>query len=164
MPVNSNLPSPAKLLNNREYCTQLPSSGRLQRSQAKECHQDQLQHRQDVQKQQYDGKSTRELQKLVPGQPVSVFQPKTKSWTPATLKEQMNQQRSYIVETNSGSELRPNRIQLKPSGQVAPSLEGQLLSNQDNPPQPSAPSPITRITTATPRNQLQLLREVPTNI
>jgi len=139
-PVDSNLPSPAKLLNNREYRTQLPSSGRLQRSQAKECHQDQLQHRQDVQKQQHDGKSTRELQKLVPGQPVSVFQPKTKTWTPATLKEQMNQPRSYIVETNSGSELRRNRIQLKPSGQVAPSLEGQLLSNQDNPPQPSAPT------------------------
>jgi len=69
-----------------------------------------------------------------------VFQPKTKTWTPATLKEQMNQPRSYIVETNSGSELRRNRIQLKPSGQVAPSLEGQLLSNQDNPPQPSAPT------------------------
>lgn len=52
-PVDSNLSSPAKLLNNREYRTrtQLPSSGRLQRSQAKERHQEQLQHRQDVQKQ-----------------------------------------------------------------------------------------------------------------
>ena len=163
-PVDSNLPSPAKLLNNREYRTQLPSSGRLQRSQAKECHQDQLQHRQDVQKQLHDGKSTRELQKLVPGQPVSVFQPKTKTWTPATLKEQMNQPRSYIVQTNSGSELRRNRIQLKPSDQVAPSLEGQLLSSQLLSSQDNLTKSRHQDYPRHPRNQLQLVREVPTNI
>ena len=33
-PIDSNLPSPAKLLNRRDYRTQLPCSGRLQRSQA----------------------------------------------------------------------------------------------------------------------------------
>ena len=78
-PINSSLPSPAKVLNQRDYPTQLPCSGRLQRSQAMECNQEQLQHRQDVQKQQYDGKSPRELQKLVPGQEVSMFQPRTKT-------------------------------------------------------------------------------------
>ena len=72
-PIDSNLPSPAKILNQRDYRTQLPCSGRLQRSQTMECNQEQLQHRQDVQKKQYDGKSPRELQKLVPGQEVSVF-------------------------------------------------------------------------------------------
>ena len=63
-PIDSNLPSPAKVLNQRDYRTQLPCSGRLQRSQTMECNQEQLQHRQDVQKQQYDGKSPRELQRL----------------------------------------------------------------------------------------------------
>lgn len=36
-PIDSNLPSPAKVLNQRDYRTQLPCSGRLQRSQTMEC-------------------------------------------------------------------------------------------------------------------------------
>ena len=77
-PIDSNLPSPGKVLNQRDYRRQLPCSGRLQRSQTMECNQEQLQHRQDVQKQQCDGMSSRELQtELVPGQEVSVFQPRS---------------------------------------------------------------------------------------
>ena len=38
-PIDSNLPSPAKVLNQRDYRTQLPCSGRLQRSQTMECNQ-----------------------------------------------------------------------------------------------------------------------------
>ena len=98
-PIDSNLPSPAELLNQRDYRTQLPCSGRLQRSQTMEYNQKQLQHRQDVQKRQYDGKSPRELQKLVPGQEVSVFQLRTKTWVPVEVKEDTTQPRSYVVKT-----------------------------------------------------------------
>ena len=44
MPIDSNLPIAAKVLNQRDYRTQLPCSGRLQRSQTMECNQEQLQH------------------------------------------------------------------------------------------------------------------------
>ena len=45
-PIDSNLTSPAKILNQRDYHTQLPCSGRLQCSQAMECNQEELQNRQ----------------------------------------------------------------------------------------------------------------------
>ena len=130
-PIDSNLPSPAKVLNQRDYRTQLPCSGRLQRSQTMECNQEQLQHRQDVQKQQYDGKSPRELQKLVPGQEVSVFQPRTKTWVPVEVKRETTQPRSYVVKTAGGSELKRNRVQLKLSGERVSTSEEQLENNRD---------------------------------
>ena len=96
-----------------------------------ECNQEQLQHRQDVQKQQYDGKSPRELQKLVPGQEVSVFQLQTKTWVPVEVKEETTQPRSYVVKTAGGSELRRNRVQLKLSGERVPTSDEQLENNRD---------------------------------
>ena len=50
-PVDSNLPSPAQLLNHRDY-----------RTQAFDSHREQLQNRQDMQRKQYDSKSTRALE------------------------------------------------------------------------------------------------------
>ena len=44
-PVDSNLLSPAQLLNHRDYPTQSPCSGRLQHSQAFDKHREQLQNR-----------------------------------------------------------------------------------------------------------------------
>ena len=57
-PVDCKLPAPAKLPNHRIYRTQLPSSGRLQRSATSNSDLDQMQHRQHVQKLQHDGKVT----------------------------------------------------------------------------------------------------------
>ena len=132
-PIDSNLPSPAKVLNRRDYRTQLPCSGRLQRSQTMECtcNQEQLQHRQYVLEQQYDGKSLRELQKLVPGQEVSRFQPQTKTWIPVEVKEETTHPRSYVVKTAGGSELRRNRVQLKLSGARVPISQEQLENIRD---------------------------------
>ena len=80
-PVDNNLPSPAHLLNHTDYHTQLPSSGRLQRSQALDSHREQLQNRRNIQRKQYKSRSTRELRNLNRGEQVVVFQPKTKTWT-----------------------------------------------------------------------------------
>ncbi|CAB4042363.1 Transposon Ty3-I Gag-Pol poly [Paramuricea clavata] len=113
-PVDNNLPSPAKLLNQREYRTLLPCSGRLQRCQTTPANQEQLQLRQDVQKRQHDVNSPRVLSKLLPEQKVVVFQPRKKTWTPGKVIQESNKPRSYVVETPNGGEVRRNRIHLKP--------------------------------------------------
>ena len=69
-PVNSNLPSPSQLLNCRAYLSQLPCSSHLQRWQAFDSHREQLQNRQDTQRNQYDRQSTHELWRLNQGQQV----------------------------------------------------------------------------------------------
>ena len=141
--LESTLPSPAKLLNQRDYRTQLPCCGRLQRSQAMECNQKRLQHRQDVQKQQYDGKSPRELQKLVPGQELFMFEPRTKTWVPVEVEQETTQPGSYVARTAGGSELRRNRVQLKVSGERVPTSEEQLENNRDT----SSSQPTTPMAT-----------------
>ncbi|KAK3748845.1 hypothetical protein QZH41_006630 [Actinostola sp. cb2023] len=116
-PIDSKLPAPASLLNHRAYCTQIPTSGRLQRTQTSDTDAEQLQHRQQVQKLQHDGKSTRELQDLRPGHTVAMYNPHSRVWSPAEVTKECNEPRSYVVKTPSGSELRRNRVQLKPCAQ-----------------------------------------------
>ncbi|XP_046573508.1 uncharacterized protein K02A2.6-like [Haliotis rubra] len=113
-PVDGKLPSPAQCLNNRKYRTQLPCSGKLQRLQSDDNNVEQLQHRQDHMKQQYDKKCVVKKQ-LEPGQDVSVFLPKSGTWTPATVKEKLDQPRSYKIGMPGGNELRRNRIDLNHS-------------------------------------------------
>ena len=144
-PVDSNLPSPAQLLNHRDYRTQLPCSGRLQRTQALDSHKEQLQNRQDIQRKQYDSKSTHELRKLNQGEQASMFQHRTKTWTPVEVKGVTGEPRSYIIKTADGSELRRNRVQLKPVSKLPPLCTEQVASDHDslptdeNMPKPSAP-------------------------
>ena len=108
-PVDSNLPSP-HLLNHKGYRTKLPCSGHLQSSQAFNSHREQLQNRQNTKRNQYDRQSTHELRRLNQGEQVAVFQPQTKTWIPAEMKEETGKPRSYIVKTTGGSELRHNRV------------------------------------------------------
>ena len=108
-PVDSNLPSP-HLLNHRGYRTKLPCSSHLQSSQAFNSHREQLQNRQNTERNQYDRQSTHELRRLNQGEQVAVFQPQTKTWIPAEMKEETGKPRSYIVKTTGGSELRHNRV------------------------------------------------------
>ena len=144
-PVYSNLLSPAQLLNHRDYRTQLPCRGRLQRTQAFDSHREQLQNRQDMQRKQYDSKSTRELRKLNQGEQVNMLQHRTKTWTPVEVKEETGEPRSYIIKTTDGSELRRNRVQLKPVNKIPPPRKEQVASNHDSlrtdedMPKPSAP-------------------------
>ena len=102
-PIDNNLPSPAQLLSHRDYPTQLPSSGWLQRSQDLASHREQLQNQQHIQRKQNDSRSTLKLQNLYQGEEVVVFQPTTKTWTPAQVKEEASEPQSYIVKTADGS-------------------------------------------------------------
>ena len=103
-PTDNNLyvPSPAQLLNNRDYRTQLPSGEWLQSSQALDSHGEQLQNWQNIQRKQYDSRSTVELRKSI-GEEEVVLQPRTKTWTPAQVREEASEPQSYIVKTADGS-------------------------------------------------------------
>ena len=101
-PIDNSLPSPAQLPNHRDYPTQLPISEWLQRSQALASHREQLQNWQNIQRKQYDSRSTLKLRKpIYQGEEVVVFQPRTETWTPAQVREEVP--RSYIVKTADGS-------------------------------------------------------------
>ena len=64
-PIDNSLPLPAQLPNHRDYPTQLPISEWLQCSQALASHTEQLQNRQNIQRRQYDSRSTLELRKPI---------------------------------------------------------------------------------------------------
>ena len=143
-PIDTKLPAPAKLLNQREYRTQLPSSGRIQRSQANEPDHQQLIHRQNVQKYQHDKKASRNLSDLRPGQPVGVYHPQVKTWIPAEVKAKTSEPRSYIVTMPSGSEIRRNRSHLRPTGKTmyapeAPPSTPPQVQMPEAPPSTSPP-------------------------
>ena len=68
-PVDKNLPSPARLLNHRDITAHS--------YQTLNSHRAQLQNRQNIQRKQYDSRSTRELRNLIQGEQAVVFQPRT---------------------------------------------------------------------------------------
>ena len=129
-PVDSNLPSPSQLLNCRAYLTQLTCSGHLRSSQAFDSHREQLQNQQDTQRNQYGRQSTHELWRLNQGQ--QVVSHRTKTWIPAEVKEKTCKPRSYIVKTTGGSELRCNRVRLKPLQKTPITCGGRVVSNQES--------------------------------
>ena len=71
-----------------------------------------MEQRQEKQK-QYHYQHVKPLPALQPGQSVSVRNPSTGKWSPATIKEKISDtSRSYQVNTPTG-ELRQNRAQLR---------------------------------------------------
>ena len=61
-----------------------------------------------------------------------MFQPQTKTWSLAEVKEETGKSRSYIVKTTGGSELRCNRVQLKPLQKIPITSGGQVITNQES--------------------------------
>ena len=61
-----------------------------------------------------------------------MFQPQTKTWIPTEVKEEAGKPRSYMVKTTGGSELRHNRVQLKPLQKTPITCGGQVVSNQES--------------------------------
>ena len=148
-PVDSKLQAPAKLLNQRNYRTLLPSSGRLQRLKTNDDDLLYLQRRQESQRQQHGQWHRRELEDLSSGQAVAVYNPSSKTWTTAEVKDKLDEPRSYVVKTTNGSELRRNRIHLKP---VAEKQTAKQTSLEEMPvPRESTPSkpPCTDVQTST---------------
>ncbi len=108
-PIDSKLPSPAELLNNRKLVVNLPTRVRYEDDAVKE----RLQTRQDTQKMYHD-RTAHDLPSLVPGQPVSVQDKRTGQWKPGTIESIRPEPRSYTVNTGSGT-VRRNRAHLRPA-------------------------------------------------
>ena len=89
-PVDHHLPSPAELLNNRMYQSNLPGVSRpviLLNQQTDQEASSKLQHRQILQKFYHD-RSAKELPPLPTGSSVSLFNPLNKKWEPGTVQSQ----------------------------------------------------------------------------
>ena len=85
-----------------------------------------------MQRKQYDSKSARELRKLNQGEQGNMFQHRTQTWTPVEVREETGEPRSYIIKTTDGSELRRNRVQLRPVNKIPPPSKEQVASNHDS--------------------------------
>ena len=114
-PLDSNLPSPAELLNNRQYRTTMPSVNHDVAPVNNENIRAQLENRQQVSKKHYD-KHTREKTELKENQPVRIRNQETKRWEPAHVIGEAGTPRSYLVQRCAGGiPLRRNRQHIRPT-------------------------------------------------
>ena len=109
-PSNQNTPSPAELLNNRRYRSNLPV--RIALPQNYEQIKEQFE-RNQTSSSEYYNQHTRTLSELLPGQHVRVHDPVSRLRKPATVVEQAHTPRSYLIKKEVGSQLRRNRQRLR---------------------------------------------------
>ena len=113
-PLKSNLASPAELLNRRKYKTTLPSVHHPPPD--RDDVRDILQADQSSQTQYYNRRSTSTpIQELLNDQPIYIQNPINKTWSQGRVMSKSTTPRSYNVETESGSQLRRNRVHLRPA-------------------------------------------------
>jgi len=144
-PVDSKLPSPAELLLGRPIQDNLPR--KIQRSRDSDDVIERLQHRQQQQKYYHD-RSCKDLPTLLPTQKVTIQDPVTHKWTPATVNRKLEEvPRSYTVTTTAGRELRRNRSQIR---EVPPPNSVDRKQPPHDPPL-SVPQPSTATTTRSGR-------------
>ena len=150
-PVDSKTVSPGELMFGRPLITTLPTH--VQPSPRQVDTQNHLSNR----LQDHQGS---DLKPLYSGQPVNIYRPETKTWTPGSIVSRTSQPRSYIVSTEEGTQLRRNRVQLRevplkpvtyphvtqkyPSSNMPITVPAQMGSDSDgttqNEPQPTIPS------------------------
>ena len=106
--VDSKLPSPAQLLQHRSFMDTLPKIP----SKGDDNVLARLEDYQHLQKSSYD-QHAKAMEPLRPGQPVSVLDPTSHTWKPATVRTVCVEPRSYAVVTSAGNEVRQNRAHLK---------------------------------------------------
>ena len=141
-PIDSKLPSPAELLLGRQVQDNLPR--KFQRDHTYDDVIGRLQERQAQQKYYHDQHATA-LPSLVPGQQVTIQNPKTLEWKPAIVLDKAREApRSYIVSTPSGKELRRNRSHIRQVPQPRPrQVKFDLRSNQVRSPSAGIDLPIS---------------------
>ena len=109
-PVDSQLPSPAKLLYQRKLQSNLPIRVGNQIPDKDKINQ-RLTERQERMNYYHD-RTTSDLSPLTAGQPVRIQDQATKSWLLGTITFLRPEPRSYEVTTQSGSVLHRNRRHL----------------------------------------------------
>ena len=112
LPLSSNVPSPAELLNSRVFKSTLP--GKIQPSKNQEEIRNWLKAREDNQCYYYN-RHTKELPELHKDRAIYTQDPVRKTWKPVRIIDQGETSRSYLIETGNGVQLRRNRIHLKPN-------------------------------------------------
>ena len=117
-PIGGGLPSPAELLFRRTIQDNLPRKH-------EKCFTDEdtinkLTNLQQTQKFYHD-RHVKPLTPLIPGQSVTVQNPRTHRWEPATVQKSHQHPRSYDITTQSGQNLRRNRRHLRESNIKSPS-------------------------------------------
>ena len=148
-PVDHTIPSPAQILYNRKLRGNLPAKIRNSLA-ARDKIQERLYERQSTQKQYHD-RQARDLPPLRSGQTVSILDPNSGRWTPATVAEKCHEPRSYIVRTPNGSILRRNRRHIRDLEPVKKRVTFDI--DPQTPSQSSPQPPVTtppRVNTPTP--------------
>ena len=152
-PLNQNTPSPAELLNNRRYRSNLPV--RIAPPQNYEQIKEQFERNQTTSTEYYN-QHTRTLSDLLPGQHVRVQDPVSRLWQPATVVERAHTPRSYLIEKEDGSQLRRNRQHLRETAEQpvshrpvdVPEPPGRSLEPAHQPRPPDEQSRPTRANSA----------------
>ena len=128
-PLDSHMPSPAELLNNRKYRTTMPSINNNQTPINNEDIREQLEHRQLKSKQKYDQHTT-DKRELADNEQVRVRNQKTRLWEPAHVIQKAKTPRSYIVQRCAGGiPLRRNRQHIRPTHEQW--RTGDFVANED---------------------------------
>ncbi|XP_029656176.1 uncharacterized protein LOC115230085 [Octopus sinensis] len=109
-PLRADMKSPAELLNGRKYKTTLPT--KIQPPIDQEETRAKLAATQE-QSQRYYNKHAQYLPEMLGGQHVHTQDPITKTWIPAQVVSGAETPRSYIIETESGRQLRRNRAHIR---------------------------------------------------
>ena len=133
-PLSSNIASPSELLNGQTFKSTLP--GKIYPSRNQEDFRNWLKTRQNNQSHYYN-RHAKELPELHKDQAIYVQDPVRKMWNPAKVIDRGDTPQSYVVETETGAQLRWNRIHLRPSS--TPNIITNNPSN--NTPQGSATTP-----------------------
>ena len=145
-PIDHTIPCPAQLLYNRKVRGNLPVRIRNTLNSRDEI-TDRLYQRQASQKEYHDRRA-KDLPPLKAGQAVSIQDPTSGRWTPATVKEKCLEPRSYVVHTPNGSILRRNRVHIRDLEPAKKTVTFDLNPSPDPqasppsiPPAPTSPSP-----------------------
>ncbi|KAI8516719.1 hypothetical protein Bbelb_053000 [Branchiostoma belcheri] len=109
-PLRTDTKSPAELLNGRRYKTRLPT--KIHPPADQEEVMGKLTAAQEKSKKQYD-RQAQQLPELVRGQTVHIQEPIKKTWTPGQIVGKADTPKSYVVETESGKQMRRNRTTSK---------------------------------------------------
>jgi transposase InsO family protein len=153
-PIDSQMASPAEILNQRRLRTNLPYRHRTSQTTRYSEYKEHLNDRQIQQKHLFDARAGPALATLSEGQPVNVQDHQSGRWSSAKVVEVGPNPRSYVLKTDKGQTIRRNRRHIriaKPT--VTPSVVANAAMPTRWTPQPLSPSPQAGSPSPTPQNQ-----------
>ena len=136
-PVDTNLPSPAELLQGRKMRNTLPDKSSSLSPLQTDTYE-KLIARQNKQKEYFDCRGVRELPPLQTGEKVLTYEHNTGLWSPATVVEKCQEPRSYLLQTPNGGIRRRNHRDVRTLGRPPQQVN---LADDHRPPKTPPPPP-----------------------